>query len=90
MNQSINEKVKDDLEEELYLFNTGEHFDSYLIMGCKQENYEGKVGFRFTVWAPNAKDVGLVGDFSDWHIGIEMERIGKTGCWTVFSEQAVE
>lgn len=89
-NKSINDEIKDNLEEELYLFNTGEHFNSYLTMGCKLENFEGKVGFRFTVWAPNAKSVGLVGDFSDWHKGLEMEKIAKTGSWTVFSEKAIE
>ena len=86
----MNEDIEGKLEKELYLFNKGKHFDSYLTMGCKQETYEGKVGFRFTVWAPNAKSVGLVGDFADWHVGIKMDKIGKTGCWTIFSEQAID
>ncbi|WP_089978670.1 1,4-alpha-glucan branching protein GlgB [Carnobacterium viridans] len=86
----MDEETKNNLEKELYLFNTGEHFDSYLTMGCKKDSYKGKDGFRFTVWAPNAKSVGLTGEFSDWHMGIEMERIGETGCWTVFNEQAIE
>lgn len=89
-NKSMDEETKNNLEKELYLFNTGEHFDSYLTMGCKKDSYKGKDGFRFTVWAPNAKSVGLTGEFSDWHMGIEMERIGETGCWTVFNEQAIE
>lgn len=89
-NKSMDEETKNNLEKELYLFNTGEHFDSYLTMGCKKDSYKGKDGFRFTVWAPNAKSVGLAGDFSDWHMGVEMERIGKTGCWTVFNDQAIE
>lgn len=86
----MDEETRNNLEKELYLFNTGEHFDSYLTMGCKKDNYKGKDGFRFTVWAPNAKSVGLTGDFSDWHMGNEMERIGETGCWTVFNDQAIE
>lgn len=89
-NRSVNDEIKANLEKELYLFNTGEHFNSYLTMGCKRENFEEKVGFRFTVWAPNAKSVALVGDFSDWHKGLEMEKIDNTGSWTVFSEKANE
>ncbi|MER2131721.1 MAG: 1,4-alpha-glucan branching protein GlgB [Carnobacterium inhibens] len=87
---SMSEEVKNKLEEELFLFNTGEYFDSYLTLGCNRDTYEGNAGFRFTVWAPNAISMAVVGDFSDWDLGIEMEKIGKTGCWTAFSDKAIE
>lgn len=74
----------------MFLFNTGEYFDSYLTLGCNRDTYEGNSGFRFTVWAPNAISMAVVGDFSDWDLGIEMEKIGKTGCWTAFSDKAIE
>ena len=46
-------------EQSIYLFNRGENFDSYLTLGCTAaEN-----GFRFAVWAPNAQNVFVVGDF---------------------------
>ncbi|SEK43350.1 1,4-alpha-glucan branching enzyme [Carnobacterium iners] len=78
------------LEKEMYLFNTGQHFDSYLSLGCSYEIYEGTEGFRFTVWAPHAKKVSLVGDFCSWTDGLEMERVNKTGSWTVFTAVAQE
>lgn len=78
-----------DLEKELYLFNNGTHFESYRIMGSKPSLEDGCEGWRFTVWAPNAKRVSLVGDFSDWS-PVPMEKIGETGGWSVFSKDAAE
>lgn len=52
MNKETNQAL---LEKEMYLFNTGQYFDSYLALGCSCEIYEGTKGFRFTVWAPHAK-----------------------------------
>ncbi len=78
-----------ELEKQMYLFNIGEHFESYRFFGSKKRNEDNKDGWRFTVWAPNAKSVALVGDFSDWK-PIEMHKIGKTGGWSVFTEDAKE
>ena len=78
-----------ELENQMYLFNIGEHFESYRFFGSKKRNEDNKDGWRFTVWAPNAKSVALVGDFSDWK-PIEMHKIGKTGGWSVFTEDAKE
>lgn len=76
--------------EEAYLFNTGEHFFSYQFMGCHAEVNDGVKGFRFTVWAPNAKAVALVGDFCNWDQGIEMSLFEKTGIWSIFTDSAKE
>jgi 1,4-alpha-glucan branching enzyme len=81
--------ILNELEKQMYLFNIGEHFESYRFFGSKKRNEDNKDGWRFTVWAPNAKSVSLVGDFSDWK-PIEMHRIGKTGGWSVFTEDAKE
>lgn len=78
-----------ELEKELYLFNNGEHFESYRIMGSKRSDEEAGSGWRFTVWAPNAKQVYLVGDFSNWE-PITMNMIGETGVWSAFSLEAEE
>ncbi|HIT74396.1 MAG TPA: 1,4-alpha-glucan branching protein GlgB [Candidatus Avipropionibacterium avicola] len=44
-------------------------------------------GTRFSVWAPNAQAVRLVGDFNGWH-GEQtwLERIDGTGVWATFCE----
>lgn len=67
------------LEEAIYLFNRGEYFDSYHTFGAHPTE-DGAV--RFTVWAPNAQGVAVVGDFNDWHEEDHLELIGETGVWT--------
>ncbi len=86
--ESSNFSLRD--SEEAYLFNTGEHFFSYQFMGCHAEVNDGVKGFRFTVWAPNAKAVALVGDFCNWDQGIEMSLLETTGIWSIFTELAKE
>ncbi|MFD1672438.1 1,4-alpha-glucan branching protein GlgB [Agrilactobacillus yilanensis] len=62
-----------------YLFNTGNYFESYDFLGCHQATD----GYRFTVWAPNAQKVYLVGDFNDWQQDMPMTLIEDTGIWTL-------
>ena len=78
------------LAKELYLFNIGQHFDSYLVLGCTAEVFDHVAGFRFTVWAPHAQSVAVVADFCDWTEGLPMEKVDETGVWTLFSQNAQE
>ena len=51
--------------------------------------YKGKIGICFNVWAPNAKNVYLVGDFNDWNKeAYPMENIEGSGIWTIFLTNA--
>ena len=79
MNNSTENKNLDQLEKDLYLFNQGEYFDSYHTFGNKR--MEG--GVRFTVWAPNAREIAVVGDFNDWNDEDKLTRVGQTGAWTI-------
>ncbi|WP_373795097.1 alpha-amylase family glycosyl hydrolase, partial [Jeotgalibaca porci] len=79
--------ILDNIEKEMYLFNNGQHFESYRFMGNSRSYEQGQDGWRFTVWAPNAKSVSLVGDFSDWE-QVPMESVGTTGAWSIFSKEA--
>lgn len=91
MSRSSNmKKTKKQLEQELYLFNTGQYFDSYLTFGCHEETSQEEEGFRFTVWAPHARSVSLVSDCTNWEEGLPMEKIDQTGVWTVFCKEAEE
>ncbi|WP_203566363.1 1,4-alpha-glucan branching protein GlgB [Aestuariimicrobium ganziense] len=42
-------------------------------------------GTRFSVWAPNARRVWVLGDFNGWH-GDEMRLIPGSGIWGIFIE----
>ena len=78
-----------ELEKEMYLFNIGEHLESYRFLGSKQRTENGIEGWRVTVWAPHAKTVSLVGDFTEWK-PVEMQKIGKTGGWSHFTGAAAQ
>lgn len=69
-----------------YLFNTGKNYMSYKFLGSRPEsNSEGENGYRFAVWAPNAKKVCVVGDFNEWQEDVNnLEPYGTTGVWIGF------
>ena len=70
-------------------FKRGELYDSYNFLGSHKSRYQGKIGICFNVWAPNAKNVYLVGDFNDWNKeAYPMENIEGSGIWTIFLNNA--
>ena len=42
---------------DLYLFGKGQHWDLYRVLGAHPHCQDGSEGFRFAVWAPNAREV---------------------------------
>jgi len=68
-----------------YLFHQGTLYKSYQMMGAHLREEDGKKGVRFTVWAPNARSVGVAGDFNQWdgerHA---MQKVEESGLWTLF------
>lgn len=73
------------LVDEMQLFNQGEHYSSYKFLGNKQVGNN----IRFSVWAPNAKKVALIGDFNGWQETL-MTPVYETGLWTHLDKNAVE
>ena len=69
-----------------YLFNNGENYQSYKMLGAKPDiNHDGEPGYRFAVWAPNAKAINVVGDFNHWNVERDaLQPYGTTGIWTGF------
>jgi 1,4-alpha-glucan branching enzyme len=52
-------------EADLYLFNEGNHVQLWHKLGA---HYDCKLaGTHFAVWAPNAREVSVIGDFNDWN-----------------------
>ncbi|MFP4081850.1 MAG: 1,4-alpha-glucan branching protein GlgB [Candidatus Aminicenantes bacterium] len=53
-------------EQDIYMFKEGSHFRLYEKLGSHKMNVDGREGQYFAVWAPNAKQVSVVGDFNGW------------------------
>ncbi len=70
----------------VYLFKEGSNYQSYKFFCPKKEKIKGKEGWTFTVWAPHAKSVSVVGNFNDWDRTVNpMTSIAK-GIWQTFIE----
>jgi len=54
-------------EQDIYLFREGNHFRLYERMGSHPMTVEGAQGTSFAVWAPNAAQVSVIGDFNGWN-----------------------
>ena len=73
-------------EVAMYLFNQGVNYESYRMLGAHQaKGKDGKTGYRFAVWAPNAVSVSVVCDGNGWDRskGV-MKRHENSGIWEVF------
>jgi 1,4-alpha-glucan branching enzyme len=75
--------------EDLYLFNEGRHFRAYDKLGAHLANTGGVSGTRFSVWAPNAREVSVVGSFNQWEQRVHSLRpCGTSGVWEGFVPEA--
>lgn len=72
-------------EDDISLFSRGEHLRVYDVMGAHLKKYGDVSGTLFTVWAPNALGVSVVGNFNNWdgrrHA---MRLLGSSGIWELF------
>ena len=74
-----------------YLFGQGTHYEIYKKMGAHKVKRGKKEGIYFSVWAPHAKSVSVVGEFNDWAKEKNpMERGEPLGIYTCFIPEAKE
>src|SRR4029450_8773078 len=72
-------------DNDLYLFNEGSHFQLYDKLGAHVVNHEGVSGTQFAVWAPNAEQVSVIGDFNVWNKSSHrLQPNGRSGIWEGF------
>jgi 1,4-alpha-glucan branching enzyme len=72
-------------ELDQYLFAKGVHYQLYRAMGGRLTIQQGVSGVKFSVWAPAAKAVSLVGDFNHWNGRCNpMRSLGYSGVWEIF------
>lgn len=72
-----------DTNLEITRFLNGQSGMAYHAFGAHPCVRDGKHGILFTIYAPNAANIDLIGDFNDWN-GWRMQRDPR-GIWTLFS-----
>jgi len=72
-------------DQDLYLFNEGSHYRLYDKMGAHLVTQKGQAGATFSVWAPNARSVSVVGSFNSWNPkSNRLEARASSGIWEGF------
>ena len=74
-------------ELDLYLIAEGRHEQLWKALGAqvKRDDSGALLGTVFSVWAPNAQAVSLIGDHNFWDRNShQMHRIGSSGIWEIF------
>ncbi|WP_127131683.1 1,4-alpha-glucan branching protein GlgB [Georgenia sp. SYP-B2076] len=76
-------------EMDLYLLGEGRHEELWEVLGAHVRHFPSELGevhgVSFSVWAPNARAVRVVGDFNAWDAsGTSMRSLGSSGVWELF------
>lgn len=72
-------------DQDLHLFNEGTNDRAYHRLGAHFRTVAGRPGIQFSVWAPNAEAVSIIGDFNDWdRNATPMRSRGDSGIWESF------
>ncbi len=70
---------------DVWLLGEGSHLRPYEVLGATQRTMLGVAGTSFAVWAPNASQVSVVGDFNAWdgrRLPLRARR--ECGVWEIF------
>ena len=69
---------------DLHLHSEGTLQEAYTTLGAHMVEVDGVRGVRFAVWAPNAEDVTIAGDFNQWDTRRHPMRRRNAGVWEIF------
>lgn len=76
-------------ELDQYLFGQATHYDIYKKLGAHPAVQDKKKGVYFAVWAPNAAEVSVIGEFNEWDKeDSPMKKAGPIGVWEGFVPDA--
>ena len=71
-------------------FNLGDlrgdaYHQAYRMLGAHRKTYGEIEGCSFSLWAPNAKQVSVIGDFNGWDYRTHpMRQMGSSGIWEIY------
>ena len=69
---------------DIHLFAEGNHHRIYEKLGAHCTTIEGVKGVYFALWAPNARNASVLGDFNSWDGRKHQMRKGSSGIWELF------
>ena len=73
-------------EDDIRNFQQGTHYKLYELFGAHHIEVLGREGYYFSVWAPNATFVSVIGNFNDWNKQSHplFVRLERSGIWEGF------
>jgi 1,4-alpha-glucan branching enzyme len=71
-------------DSDIYLHTEGTLYEAYKALGAHVKTVDGTTGVRFAVWAPNAENVAVAGEFNDWDTRRHPMRRRDGGIWEIF------
>lgn len=71
---------------DIHLFKSGKHYKLYEKLGAHPVTNQGKEGTYFAVWAPNAREISVIGNFNHWNANQHklFPRWDQSGIWEGF------
>jgi len=69
---------------DIHLFAEGKHHRIYEKLGAHPTEINGVKGVYFAVWAPNARNVSVIGNFNYWDGRHHQMKLGGNGVWELF------
>src|SRR5690349_11566374 len=77
------------IPERLAALDDADATDVHRFLGAHLTGDDPEAGVRFSVWAPNASRVAVVGDWNGWDPGADvMERVPDSPFWTRWTPHA--
>ena len=71
-------------DDEAYLFGEGNYLYCYRKFGAHFRTVRGVNGVQFSVWAPNAQGVSVIGAFNGWDPHAHPMAAHREGIWELF------
>ncbi|MFA6119177.1 MAG: 1,4-alpha-glucan branching protein GlgB [Parachlamydiales bacterium] len=73
-------------DQDIYFFKEGSHYRLYEKLGAHEIIVNNQKGTLFSVWAPNAKQVSVIGNFNGWNTQTHplADRWDSSGIWEGF------